>query len=85
MPPLPVVTDKEILLPTWQEYHEDVDSEPSVIDVPDFFYQNLACTGTECVFQNGIEHKIVFDSDTTDDVVDARGCQPRFAPLFVSS
>ena len=38
VPPLPVVTDKEIWLPTWQEsHHEDVDSKPSVIDVPDFF------------------------------------------------
>ena len=38
MPPLPVVTDKAIWLPTWPEsHHVDVDSsEPSVIDVPDF-------------------------------------------------
>ena len=38
-PPLPVVTDKAIWLPTWPEsHHVDVDSsEPSVIDVPDFF------------------------------------------------
>ena len=37
VPPLPVVTDKAIWLPTWQEsHHVDVDSEPSVIDVPDF-------------------------------------------------
>ena len=38
-PPLPVVQDKAIWLPTWPEsHHVDVDSsEPSVIDVPDFF------------------------------------------------
>ena len=37
VPPLPVVTDQAIWLPTWQEsHHVDVDSEPSVIDVPDF-------------------------------------------------
>ena len=37
-PPLPVVTDKVIWLPTWPESHDlDVDSSgPSVIDVPDF-------------------------------------------------
>ena len=36
MPPLPVVTDKTILLPAWPEsHHVDVDSsEPSVIHVP---------------------------------------------------
>ena len=39
-PPLPVVTDKAIWLPTWPEsHHVDVDSsEPSVINVPDFFF-----------------------------------------------
>ena len=39
-PPLPVVQDKAMWLPTtWPEsHHVDVDSsEPSVIDVPDFF------------------------------------------------
>ena len=39
-PPLPVVQDKAMWLPTtWpQSHHVDVDSsEPSVIDVPDFF------------------------------------------------
>ena len=37
VPPLPVVTDKAIWLPTWPEsHHVDADSlEPSVIDVPD--------------------------------------------------
>ena len=84
VPPLPVVTDKAIWLPTWPEsHHVDVNSSrPSVIDVPDFFYQNLACT--ECVFQNGYRTQNSFrQRHDRDDVVDARGCQPRFAPLFV--
>ena len=38
LPPLPVVTDKAIWLPTWPEsHHVDVNSSrPSVIDIPDF-------------------------------------------------
>ena len=42
-PPLAAVVDKAIWLPTWPEsHHVDVDSsEPSVIDVPEFIYQNF--------------------------------------------
>ena len=42
-------------------------------------------SATEKKAKRSFPMEIVFDSDTTDDVVDARGCQPRFAPLFVSS
>ena len=42
-PPLPVVTDKAIWLPTWPEsHHVDVDSsEPYVIDVPELFLTRI--------------------------------------------
>ena len=84
VPSSPVVTDKEIWLPTWQEsHHEDVDSEPSVIDVPDFLpefsvYRYRMRFSKWYRTQNSFRQR-----RDRDDVVDARGCQPRFAPLFV--
>ena len=85
VPPSPVVTDKEIWLPTWQEsHHEDVDSEPSVIDVPDFFLPEFSVYRYRMRFSKWYRTQNSFrQRHYRDDVVDARGCQPRFAPLFV--
>ena len=76
--------DKEIWLPTWQEsHHEDVDSEPSVIDVPDFLPE-FSVYRYRMRFSKWYRTRNSFrQRHDRDDVVDARGCQPRFAPLFV--
>ena len=79
VPPSPVVTDKEIWLPTWQEsHHEDVDSEPSVIDVPDFFLPEFSVYRYRMRFSKWYRTQNSFrQRHDRDDVVDVSHVSPR--------